>query len=134
MSYLAGIGGGGETSDALDRAYALIGDHERSLARGFLDGIASLAGIRLHGPASVEDRVCTFGLTIEGVSPQDAARELDARGIFAWNGNFYAQGVMQSLGVPLEDGILRLGFAHYATHDEIDRCISALADIAGVPS
>jgi cysteine desulfurase family protein (TIGR01976 family) len=134
VSYLAGIGGGGETSDALDRAYALIGDHERSLARGFLDGIASLAGIRLHGPAGVEDRVCTFGLTIEGVSPQDAARELDARGIFAWNGNFYAQGVMQSLGVPLEDGILRLGFAHYATHDEIDRCISALADFAGVPS
>lgn len=134
VSYLAGIGGGGETSDALDRAYSLIGDHERALARAFLDGIAGVDRIRLHGPTSLANRVCTFGLTIEGVTPAQAARELDARGIFAWNGNFYAQGVMQSLGVPLEDGILRLGFAHYATHDEIDRCISALADIAGVPS
>jgi cysteine desulfurase family protein (TIGR01976 family) len=131
VGYLAGIGGGGKTSDALDRAYSLIRDHERSLAQRFLDGIASLKRIRLHGPAGVDDRVCTFGLTIEGVSPQEAARELDARGVFAWNGNFYAQGVMQSLGVPLDDGILRLGFAHYATHDEIDRCIDALASITG---
>jgi selenocysteine lyase/cysteine desulfurase len=131
VGYLTGIGGGGKTSDALDRAYALIGDHERSLAQRFLDGIASLKRIRLHGPAGVDDRVCTFGLTIEGVSPQEAARDLDAQGVFAWNGNFYAQGVMQSLGVPLDDGILRLGFAHYATHDEIDRCIDALASITG---
>lgn len=130
VSYLAAIGGGTHTHDALDRAYALIGEHERSLAQAFLDGLSGVKGIHLHGPTSVADRVCTFGLSIDGVTPQEAARRLDARGIFAWNGNFYAQGVMQSLGVPLEDGILRLGFAHYATHEEIDRCVQALADIA----
>lgn len=133
VSYLAGIGGG-ETSGALDRAYLLIGDHERALARAFLDGIAGVDRIHLHGRTGLDNRVCTFGLTIEGVTPAQAARELDARGIFAWNGNFYAQGVMQTLGVPLDEGILQLGFAHDATHEEVDRCISALADIAGAPS
>ena len=74
--------------------------------------------------------MCTFGITITGVDPADAARALDYAGIFSWNGSFYAQGVMEELGLPLDDGILRLGFAHYATADEIDRCVDALAAIA----
>jgi selenocysteine lyase/cysteine desulfurase len=38
---------------------------------------------------------------------------------------------MEHLGLPLDDGILRLGFAHYATEHEIDRCIDTLAAVAG---
>ncbi|MGA0092431.1 MAG: cysteine desulfurase-like protein [Candidatus Nanopelagicales bacterium] len=130
VAYIAALGEGADLSAALDSAYAAIGEHERSLAATFLDGVRAVDGITVLGAQGIEDRVCTFGLMIEGVSPQRAAQLLDDRGIYAWNGNFYAQGVMESLGLPLDDGILRLGFAHYATSEEIDRCVEALAEIA----
>jgi selenocysteine lyase/cysteine desulfurase len=130
VAYLAGLGSGPDLPSALDSAYVAIGEHERILAGSFLDQVPALAGITVHGPSNIDDRVCTFGMSIDGVSPQRAAQLLDERGIYSWNGNFYAQGVMESLGLPLDDGILRLGFAHYATAEEIDRCIDALTEIS----
>jgi len=131
VGYLASLGGEGVTAQALDRAYLAIHAHERTLTEHFLEGIASIPGITLHGRPGVDDRVCTFGLSIDSVTPEAAARRLDDLGIYSWNGNFYAQGVMEYLGLPLDAGILRLGFAHYATSDEVDRCIDALREIAG---
>jgi cysteine desulfurase family protein (TIGR01976 family) len=133
VGYLASLGGDGTTAHALDQAYLAINAHERNLTERFLAGIAPIPGITLHGRAGADDRVCTFGLSIDSVAPDMAARRLDALGIYSWNGNFYAQGVMEHLGLPLDAGILRLGFAHYATTDEVDRCIDALRDIAGGP-
>lgn len=130
IAYLSSLGGDSVSADALDRAYDEIVAHERSLTDRFLDGVRHIDAITVHGRQTVDSRVCTFGMSIAGVDPADAARTLDNAGIFSWNGNFYAQGVMEQLGLPLDDGILRLGFAHYATELEIDRCIDALASIA----
>jgi cysteine desulfurase family protein (TIGR01976 family) len=130
VAYLASLGGDGTTEQSLDRAYLAINAHERTLTERFLEGVSSIRGITLHGRTGVDDRVCTFGLSIDSVAPEVAARQLDEVGIYSWNGNFYAQGVMEYLGLPLEAGILRLGFAHYTTADDVDRCIDALGSIA----
>ncbi|MDA3022278.1 MAG: cysteine desulfurase-like protein [Actinomycetota bacterium] len=129
VEYIASLGSGAALSNQLDDAYERIAGHEGDLSRGFLDGIAKVQGVTLLGRPGTEGRVCTFGLRLHDADPAAVARALDARGIFAWNGSFYAQGVMEALGLSVDKGILRLGYVHYATLVEIERSIAALDDI-----
>ncbi len=129
IDYLATLGEGDDLRARLDDAYARIGEHESDLARQFLSGVRAIPSVEVLGVEDIKRRVCTFGLRIRGVDPASAARLLNACSIYAWNGNFYAQGVMEHLGLSMEEGILRIGFVHYATGEEIDRVLEALAQI-----
>ena len=131
IDYLASLGSGDTLVAQLDSAYQQVNAHERGLIARFLDGAHQLPGASVLGRPTTDGRVCTFGLKLHDHDPAEAARQLDALGIFAWNGNFYAQGVMEALGIPVDEGILRLGFVHYATSEEIDRCLEALRGILG---
>lgn len=129
IEYLASLGRGPDLRMRLDDAYTSIRSHESELTARFLQGVDSIPGATVMGTRDAERRVCTFGLILDGVDPMTAARALNDRGIYSWNGNFYAQGVMEHLGLDLEEGILRLGFAHYATTEEIDRALESIAEI-----
>ena len=102
--------------------WAAIVAHERELGQRFLDGLPDHA--RLHGLATMDGRVPTFALSFEGTHPTTVARHLGDRGIFVWDGDYYAVEVMRRLG--LEDGAVRVGFVHYNTSDEVDRVLSEL--------
>ena len=67
---------------------------------------------------------------MDGRSPAECARILGERGVYTWNGNFYAQGVMEHLGVDPEAGILRIGVVHYNTEEDVDRALLELALLA----
>jgi cysteine desulfurase family protein (TIGR01976 family) len=96
--------------------------HERDLGQRFLDGLPDNA--RLHGLAAMDGRVPTFALSFEGRHPTAVAQHLGERGIFVWDGDYYAVEVMRRLG--LEDGAVRVGFVHYNTTDEVDRVLAEL--------
>jgi selenocysteine lyase/cysteine desulfurase len=132
IDYLASLGVGSDLAHQLDDAFSLIARHESGLSERFLAGIEALPQVTLHGTQDVDRRVCTFGLSIDGVDPAAAARFLNDRSIFSWNGNFYAQGVMEHLQLPMEEGILRIGFVHYATTEEVDRVLDAIAELGEV--
>jgi selenocysteine lyase/cysteine desulfurase len=111
-----------------------IGAHERSLTGQFITGVKAIAGIKLWGiadPGRLDQRTPTFGLTIDGVAPRAAAEALGSQGIFTWDGDFYATGLIERLGLAESGGLLRIGAVHYNTADEIDRVLEALATIAG---
>jgi len=97
--------------------------HERELGARFLAGLP--ANCRLLGPKTMDGRVPTFALTVEGVPPAEAAARLGELGFAVWSGNYYAVEVMERLGLP--DGAVRIGFVHYNTVDEVDRVLDALA-------
>ncbi len=99
--------------------------HERELGQRFLDGFPERA--ELHGLATMDGRVPTFAFTFAGKSPTDVARHLGDRGIFVWDGDYYAVEVMRRLG--LEDGAVRVGFVHYNTTDEVDRLLAELREL-----
>jgi selenocysteine lyase/cysteine desulfurase len=46
-----------------------------------------------------------------------------------WNGHFYALGLVRQLGIEKEGGVVRVGFMHYNTFEEIDRFFDALAKL-----
>jgi len=51
------------------------------------------------------------------------------RGIFTWDGNYYALNLTERLGVEKSGGFLRIGLAHYNTAEEVDRLLEALKQI-----
>jgi cysteine desulfurase family protein (TIGR01976 family) len=118
----------------LHAAMAAIQAHERGLVARLLDGLRALPGVRIYGLTAREDlprRVPTVALTIAGHAPRALAEQLAARGIFTWDGNYYALTVMERLGLEESGGALRIGLAHYNTEAEVDRLLAALREIVG---
>jgi len=133
IEYIAEIGGGGDRRDAVRRGYAAFEAHERELATRFLDGIAGLANVRLLGiadPARIDERTPTFALRVGDQHPLDTSRQLGDRGIFTWEGHYYAIDLFERLGLLETGGAVRIGFCHYHTLDEVDRVLEILADLA----
>ena len=64
---------------------------------------------------------------VDGRSPTEVAAHLGARGIFVWDGNYYALEVMKRLG--LDDGAVRVGIVHYNTAEEVDRLLAELESL-----
>jgi selenocysteine lyase/cysteine desulfurase len=64
------------------------------------------------------------------MSARDAATALGGRGIFAWDGDFYATGLVERLGLAEAGGLLRLGLVHYNTAAEVERVLEAIEGLA----
>jgi cysteine desulfurase family protein (TIGR01976 family) len=132
VEYLASLGDGPTRRERLRSGYAAIRAHEEALAVRFMKGVAGLPGLRVYGladPRRPGERTPTFALSVEGMPPADAARRLGEQGIYSWSGDYYAVGVMERLGVAGRGGLLRIGFVHYNTAEEVDRVLAALAGL-----
>ncbi|MCA9906533.1 MAG: aminotransferase class V-fold PLP-dependent enzyme, partial [Anaerolineae bacterium] len=75
--------------------------------------------------ARFSDRVPTVIFAHERLSPLAIAEHLARHHIYVWDGNYYALEIMERLGRG-DDGMVRVGLAHYNTHEEIDRLETAL--------
>jgi cysteine desulfurase family protein (TIGR01976 family) len=143
LRYLAWLGRehGGASTDAdrrsaLGAAMAVIRAHERDLTLAALDALRRVPGLRLYGisdPDRVDERVPTFAFTLAGHHPRAVAERLAARGISVWDGDFYAWELVRALGLDDGGGLVRAGFVHYNTLDEVARLTDALLEIAGAP-
>jgi len=127
----------GEARGELVAAMRAIAGYERSLGGRMLDGLNGIPGVHVWGiadPARIDERTPTFAVTLDGISPADAAADLGRAGIFTWDGDFYARGLIERLGTYESGGVLRLGLVHYSTPAEVDRTLEALAHLAaGTP-
>jgi cysteine desulfurase family protein (TIGR01976 family) len=136
VEYLADLGRNGSSPgrrESLRSAYQSIQAHERKLSLRMLRELAEIPGLRLYGigdPARVESRCPTFAVRIPGRTPHELATRLGERGMFTWDGNYYALNLTERLGVERDGGFLRIGFVHYNTEEEVDRLISALLELA----
>ncbi|HEY7094308.1 MAG TPA: cysteine desulfurase-like protein [Ktedonobacterales bacterium] len=116
----------------LHAAMAAMQEYERTLAARLLAGLAEILGAHVYGLTSEDDlarRVPTVAITLEGWTPRALAEGLAERGIFCWDGNYYALTLMERLGLEERGGALRIGMAHYNTAEEVDRLLAALREI-----
>ena len=135
VDYLAGLASVSGTGrrDRLAAAYEAIDAHERLLADRFLVGLASLPSVRLWGIADrdrIGERTPTFAIRVGDEHPAETAKALGARGIFVWDGDYYAREIMVRLGLFESGGAVRIGFCHYHSPDEVDRVLDALRSSA----
>ncbi len=129
VNYLAAIGGEGSRRQRLVRAMQVTKQYEMALSERFLGGVTAVPGLRVYGITDVErlnERTPTFAVSLDGYTPAEVAEKLGDEGIFVWHGHYYAIAVMERLGLLERGGLVRIGFAHYNTVDEVDRLIAVL--------
>ncbi len=75
-------------------------------------------------------RTPTLSLTVRGKHPREVNEFLAERGICAWDGDYYATELFDTMGVNAEGGAVRIGLLHYNTEVEVDHVLDALASLA----
>lgn len=116
----------------LHRAMSLLRAYDHQLSAAILDQLEDLPGVRVHGIANrarLAERVPTVSFTWEGRHPRAIAEALGRKGIFVWDGNYYAQAVTERLDLEDKGGMVRIGAVHYNTLDEIRRLGAALKEL-----
>lgn len=137
LGYLAELGGSaGDERDrrsAVTKGMAAIRHHEAELSRRFLRGVAGDEAVSLWGiadPDRVDERTPTFAVRVADQHPFETAKALGERGIFVWDGHYYALELMERLGLEETGGAVRIGFCHYNTTDEVDRVLAVLQELS----
>jgi cysteine desulfurase family protein (TIGR01976 family) len=136
VDYIAGVGRQCDSNvktrrEALGAAYRATVPYERNLLTRLLDGLQRIRGVKVYGitdPKRFGERCSTISLRIGEHHPTEIAKFLGDRGIFTWDGNFYAMNLSERLGVESKGGVLRIGLVHYNTAEEVDRLLNALGE------
>jgi cysteine desulfurase family protein (TIGR01976 family) len=118
---------------ALFTAMVTIQQYERHLSEQLIPSLLQIPGLSLYGIAAPDRfawRTPTVAIQLNGYSPAELAKVLGDRGIFTWNGNFYALNLTERLGVESNGGFLRIGFVHYNTVAEAHRLVTVLHELA----
>ncbi|MBN9071097.1 MAG: cysteine desulfurase-like protein [Rhizobiales bacterium] len=129
------IGQGGSRRDRIAAAYRASIAYETALVRRLIDGLSAVEGLHIHGIAAPErfhERVPTVSFTVEDIESETIARMLAERNIFVWSGHNYAWEIVHQLGLPADDGVVRIGIAHYNTADEIGQAVAAVGEIVAM--
>jgi cysteine desulfurase family protein (TIGR01976 family) len=135
IATLGGASGSDLTSGRRVRVLAGMNAIERfeaELTTRFLEGLGRIRDARLYGlgEGHVGERTPTFALSLAGRHPRDVAAHLGRRGVFVWDGNYYALATMERLGLESRGGAVRVGFCHYNTAEEVDRVLEELDHFA----
>lgn len=130
FTWLGGeVGATGSRRDKIAAAYKVSVDHEEPLAIQLIAGLQEIEGISIAGitnPNRANHRVPTVSFRHKSVAPERISRALAAANIFVWDGHNYALEVVRHLGIPEDEGVVRIGMAHYNTVAEVAGTIAAV--------
>ena len=133
VGQIAGSPSDGSRRAAVGAAYEAFAVHERALATRFLEGLSALPRVQLFGIGDLERldrRTPTFAVRVGDRDPRETSKNLAERGIFTWDGHYYAMELYERLGILDDGGAVRIGFCHYHSLDEVDRVLEALGDLS----
>lgn len=126
VDYLASHGEGEDRRSRLVEAMTATNTYERMISRRFIDGVRQMDHVDLYGSSDPDRRSPTFAVDIPGITPEAVAAALGEQGIFVWSGHYYALEAIAEYGRSDAGGLVRIGFVHYNTTDEVDRTLAAL--------
>ncbi len=138
LSYLEWLGAGSSTDAPASRrqrllaAMAAIKAYEQNLSRALIEGLRSIPSIKIWGITDLqrlEHRVPTVSFTHAVHSPCAIAEYLASRGIYVWDGNYYALAIMERLRLQAGGGMVRIGPVHYNTAEEVQRLVDILREM-----
>jgi cysteine desulfurase family protein (TIGR01976 family) len=101
----------------------VLRDYERELGRRFME--TAPESVTIYGVPSMDGRVPTFLINVEGVPAADVATTMAERGYGVWaHDTWYSLGLRERL--PYPENAVRVGFIHYNTVDEVDGFVREL--------
>jgi cysteine desulfurase family protein (TIGR01976 family) len=138
VEYLANLSGkdepGSSRRERLIEAMKKIVEYEQRLVSRLITGLQQVKGLHIYGikdPEQFNRRVPTVAFRIDGFSPLEVAEYVGGKGIFVWDGNYYALAVTERLGFEDKGGMVRVGLVHYNTGEEVDRLLDELRRLTG---
>lgn len=129
VDYIASLSGqSGTTRENIVLGMERAGAHERALCEQLIRVLQAKPEITIYGiteTARFTERVPTVVFTHNQYSATHIAEHFAAHNIYLWDGDYYAVEIMARLGHS-EDGMVRVGIAHYNTHEEIEQFAAVL--------
>jgi len=113
VDYLSAVG--------MDR----IAAHEHSLGQRLVEGLSTIDGVRVLGPAVGVDRVGLASIDVRGIHSHDFGQFLDDAGIAVRVGHHCAQPLHRRLGVTSST---RASTYLYSTEEEVDTFLTGVVD------
>src|SRR5262249_1042661 len=112
----------------LQRLYQLIAAHEAKLAAEVEAFLKSLPGVRIVGrlPSSDGRIAPVIAFYVPGRMSADIVASLNEQQIAIGNADFWAARLIKALGLTAEDGVVRIGLAHYNDDRDVERLLTAL--------
>jgi len=106
-----------------------IDAYEEPIAKKLRTGLNKIEGVTVYGPPEDHPRTSTVTFAVTGVHANKVATYLGERGLFVWDGDYYAvQLINHVLDMEEMGGLVRVGLAPYNTEDEIERLIKAVQE------
>jgi selenocysteine lyase/cysteine desulfurase len=106
-----------------------IDEYEEPLAKKLRTGLSEIKGVKVYGPPEGHPRTSTVSFTVDGVNSKEVGKYLGDRGLYVWNGHFYAyQIVTNVLGLEKQGGLVRIGLAPYNLETELDRLLDTVKE------
>jgi cysteine desulfurase family protein (TIGR01976 family) len=116
----------GGTRARLATVYGELHARGARLTERLWTGLQALPEVQLYGPGPHERRTPTVAFTVGGIAASEVSKALADHGVFTSHGDFYAQTVVERLGLAPE-GLVRAGCACYTTEEEVDRLVAGVA-------
>jgi cysteine desulfurase family protein (TIGR01976 family) len=131
IEYLSSLGSGKTLRSKLVNAMTAIHMHELKLGTMVYEGLKSIDGVNIYGPSfAAADRAPTISFTTKGHTANEVCTALARKGIFAWDGHFYAIRAAEILRTLENGGFTRVGMLLYNTDDEVERFLREVRSIA----
>ncbi|MBS0518963.1 MAG: SufS family cysteine desulfurase [Proteobacteria bacterium] len=103
--------------------------HEMALTQRAMDGLQGIAGTRILGPSSLQDRYPVVSFALEGVHTHDVAQVLDSFGVAVRAGHHCAQPLMDHFDLA---GTTRVSIAPYNDNGDIDAMLAGVEHAAKI--
>lgn len=108
-----------------------IDSYEESMVGRIRTELGKIEGLKLYMAPKDCPKTTTVSFTMDGINSAEVGKFLADKGIFIWNGDFYALEIVYNvLGLGKQGGLVRIGLAPYNTEQEIDRLIEAIEEFA----
>ena len=106
-----------------------IDAYEEPIAKKLRDGLKEIKGVKVFGPPEGHPRTSTVVFAVDGVHANKVADYLGSKGLFVWDGDYYADRLINHvLDLEKMGGLVRIGLAPYNLESEIDRLLAAMRE------
>ena len=120
---------GGTLRERVLASMTAVGQYEHELFAPMLAGLDGMRHVTTYGKAA--SRTATAYFTVAGHTPEQVARHLASRRVNVWNGHNYAWELTGALGIRDAGSAVRAGLVHYNDSADVDRLLTAVAELAG---
>ena len=123
----------GSVRQKMQTAFDAFEVHENALSEQLLSYLRGKKNVRIIGlpDTSSGRRMPTISFMVEGMMSERVVLHTDQFGIGIRFGDFYAKRLIESLGLDVWGGVVRVSIAHYNTHAEIDKLILHMDEVIG---